>query len=207
MIRNVYLYGDLAEKYGKVHRMAADSVAEVIQMMQANYQDFRKTILPGSFAILRGNSIDDYEENLTEEQLCMRYRKGDWHIIPEGCGAGGDGGVWQFVAGAVLTIAGIYFQQPWLIQLGVGLMLSGVATMLSPVPDTSDLSNEETDERASLIYNGGVNNIEQGGPIPIVYGNCMAGSILISSDVEVAEYADRTLGSPGDVRDFETEIP
>ena len=202
MVRNVYLYGDLADKYGKVIQLAADSVAEVIHLMQANFSDFRKTILPGRYAILRGESIDNYEENITEDQLMMRFSSGDWHIIPEAVGAGG---FFQFIGGAVLTIIGVYFQQPWLIQLGVGLMLSGVATMLTPVPDVTDFSrNEEANERASLIYTGGVNNIEQGGPIPIVYGQCMAGSVLISSDVEVEEMADRELGDPGEVLDFST---
>jgi len=92
-----------------------------------------------------------------------------------------------------------------MVQMGVGLMLSGVATMLTPVPDvSSDIgSNEEPDERTSLIYAGGVNNIEQGGPIPLVYGQILAGSVLISSDVEVMELADRELGADGDVTDFE----
>jgi len=199
MLRNVYLYGDLAEKYGKVHKMAADSIAEVIGIFQANYADFRKTILPGNYAILRGDSIDDYEDNLNEDQLTLKFREGDWHILPEAVGAGG---VFQFIAGAVLTVVGVFVPgAQWAIQLGVGLMLSGIATMLTPVPDVSNYSREEIDERASWLYNGGVNNIEQGGPVPLVYGRVLAGSILISSDVRVTEVGNQTLGSSGEVVD------
>jgi len=202
MVRNVYFYGDLADKYGSCIRLAADSIAEVVSLMQANFSDFRKTLLPGRYAILRGESIDNYTDNITEDQLLMKFRTGDWHIIPEAVGAGG---IFQFVAGAVLTVVGLYTGQTWMVQMGVGLMLSGIATMLTPVPDvSSDIgSNEEPDERTSLIYAGGVNNIEQGGPIPLVYGQVMAGSILISSDVEVMELADRELGASGDVTEFE----
>lgn len=201
MIRTVTLYGDLADKYGAVHRMACDSIAEVIQLFQANYSDFRKTILPGRYAILRGESIDNYDDNLTEDQVCMRFRTGDWHIVPEAVGAGG---IVQFIAGAVLTVAGVYFQQPWLVQIGVGLMLSGVATMLTPVPkNDANEQTEEPEDRSSLLYNGGINAVEQGGAIPLVYGEVIAGSVLISSDVEVMERADRELGAGGDVGNFE----
>jgi predicted phage tail protein len=207
MVRNVYLYGDLEEKYGKVHCLAADSIADVINLMQVNHPDFRKHILPGRYAILRGESIDNYTDNLTEEQITMKFNEGDWHIVPEAVGAGAFA---FFIAGALLSVGGYAIGLGTtiglvLFQFGLGLALTGIAGMLTPVPDISDYSDEQADQKPSVVYTGGVNNVEQGGPVPIIYGECMAGSVLISSDVEIEEFADRDLGSPGDVQDFDPD--
>jgi predicted phage tail protein len=198
MLRNVRLYGPLAEKYGKVFQLSVTSFAETIALLQANFEDFRKTIINGKYALVSGESIDKFDKNLHEDEVCMSIGNGDFHIIPEGCGGSG---VLYFLAGAVLTVAGVYFEQPWLTNMGVSLMLYGAASYLAPSQDgISD--NEDPDQKKSIVYNGGVNNVEQGGPVPLVYGQVMAGSILISADIDVIEYASRTLGTEGQVIDF-----
>jgi len=200
MKRKVYFYGELKQKYGDVLELAVDSVSEIVSLMEANFGNFRKTLLNGRYAILRGESIDNFIESLQEDQLTVTYKEGDWHIVPEASGAGGSrtGGLITFLVGAAIATAGYIFTQPWAIQIGVGIALSGISSMLTTVP-SGDFSNEKRDEKASLIYTGGVNNVEQGGPIPLVYGQIMAGSIVVSSDIQTFERADREIGQPGEI--------
>jgi len=202
MVRTIHFDGHLAEKYGKIHKLNVNSFAELVSLMQANYKDFRKTIMLNKYALVFGESLEKYQENLSEEQVTMNFGKGDFHMIPEGCGAGG---FLTFIAGAVLTVVGVYTGNPALTKIGIALMVSGISSMLTTVPDMGGLNDEseDPDERASLIYRGGVNNIEQGSPIPLAVGRIMAGGALVSAEVDVTEYVAKDLGDDGVVTDFE----
>lgn len=71
---------------------------------------------------------------------------------------------------------------------GVGLAISGISSFISPTPKLSQAaySNRETpDERPSFIFTGAVNNTEQGGPIPLVYGRHRVGTVVISGGLNV----------------------
>lgn len=54
-----------------------------------------------------------------------------FHVVPNG---GKTAGILTTIAGVALTAAGIVFQQPWLISLGIGVTLSGVGMLLAPPP-------------------------------------------------------------------------
>jgi predicted phage tail protein len=200
--RKVNFYGHLADQYGDSLMLAGDSIYDIVSLMQANFSDFRKSIIKGYYAIVRGKSIED-GVCLEVEEVGMKFGGSDWEwfIIPKGCGAGGNG-LLSFIAGAVLVVIGAYTENPYLISMGVSLMLGGASSMLTPTTNTSDYSNETPEEKPSIIYSGGVNNMEQGGPVYLIYGQVMAGSIVVSTDVDVVEYAERTVGSDGIVTDF-----
>ena len=63
--------------------------------------------------------------------------------------------------------------------LGVGLLLSGVASMLMPEPPEG--SGGESAQ--NYLFSGPVNNVKQGGPVPLVYGRAIVGSTTISGSV------------------------
>jgi predicted phage tail protein len=71
--------------------------------------------------------------------------------------------------------------------VGVSLALSGVSQLLTPIPllttpGTSD--NGEADPRESFSFSGIQNTSRQGLPVPIVYGETVVGSIVISAGVD-----------------------
>ena len=206
-MRKVNFVGDeLTSKYGEQIELNASSWRQILSLMEANFHNFKKSIIDGSYAIVRGRSLDDYDESLTEENLGIVYDKGNWEwfIVSEAVGAGGNG-VLSFIAGAILTVVGAIYYNPALIQFGVGLMLGGAATMLSPGLDAGGYSSEDVDQKSSFLYNGGVNNIEQGGVVPVVLGQCYAGSVLISSTVNIMEKTSSDELDTFDIKDFITE--
>ena len=100
----------------------------------------------------------------------------------------------SFVLGAAASTA--------IGSIGTALILGGVSQMLSPQPTLSGLggfdgpiTNEnlggpQSVERAtsgiqSYAYSGAANTVGQGATIPVAYGEVLAGSHLISSDVDV----------------------
>ena len=69
--------------------------------------------------------------------------------------------------------------------LGIGLVLTGVAQMLSPTPKPP--SFEEAQQLESFSFSGIVNTARQGVPVPIVLGRAYAGSVVISSGLDVEQ--------------------
>jgi predicted phage tail protein len=67
---------------------------------------------------------------------------------------------------------------------GAMMALSGVSQLLAPTPQAApnaSMGANSPDARASFIYNGPTNTTEQGGPVPILYGEMRIGSVLISA--------------------------
>jgi hypothetical protein len=106
------------------------------------------------------------------------------HIIPAICGAGGGGPLTSILAGVALIGAGLLlpFAAPFLTPLGIGLALQGVAELISPTPNDTP---ESTDPSARS-YN--FSNIQQtsreGVPVPLVYGDIVTGSVVLSVNIE-----------------------
>ena len=86
--------------------------------------------------------------------------------------------------------------------IGVSMILSGTAQLLSPQPadlpgltggsagrrNSFDPSNNDpADNRSSYIYNGAVNLTAQGNPVPICYGRMRVGSVVVSAGVSTTD--------------------
>ena len=85
--------------------------------------------------------------------------------------------------------------------VGVSLILSGTAQLLSPQPadlpgltgtsarrDSFDpRNNDPADNRSSYIYNGAVNLTAQGNPVPLCYGRMRVGSVVVSAGISTAD--------------------
>jgi predicted phage tail protein len=72
--------------------------------------------------------------------------------------------------------------------LGLAMFASGILQMLSPTPEIPDYSGrEKPDSRPSYLFDGPVNTTEQGGPIPLIYGEVLVGSTIISTSLDVED--------------------
>lgn len=108
------------------------------------------------------------------------------HVIPV---IGGSGGAVQFVVGAVLSVVG-YAVLGWtgigavVGTIGVGLMASGVAQMLTKTPSPDNPNRNETEKKQSTSFSNLQNLVAQGRPVPLAYGRIMIGSLIIGKGVE-----------------------
>jgi hypothetical protein len=68
--------------------------------------------------------------------------------------------------------------------VGASLVLGGVAQLLTP---TTKLEADTNDPRKSFSFSGIQNVARQGVPVPIVYGECLVGSIVISAGINTEE--------------------
>ena len=70
--------------------------------------------------------------------------------------------------------------------LGIGLVLTGIAQVISPQPELSDLdAGRDAAKLESFSITNVVNTSRQGLPVPIAYGRVFVGSAVLSSGLDV----------------------
>jgi predicted phage tail protein len=67
---------------------------------------------------------------------------------------------------------------------GIGLVLGGVAQLLTPTPK---ISQDEGDPRKSFSFSGIQNTNRAGVPVPVVYGETLVGSVVISAGIDIVQ--------------------
>jgi predicted phage tail protein len=191
MLRKVKLYGELADFVGHKELDAViNSTADAIKFLISNFPKLEAHMADRYYQVL----VDDY--NIDETELHNPIGQSDISIVPVISGAGGGvgkallgvaligfslvtgGGFTALTAGGLTgTIAPIAF------NLGVSLTLMGVSEMLFPLPQPQDFSNEE-DPRISFSFSGVQNTSRAGTSHPIVYGEIVTGSVVISAGID-----------------------
>jgi predicted phage tail protein len=73
--------------------------------------------------------------------------------------------------------------------LGIGLIIGGVAEMISPMPSLGFNSGKEAARLESFSFSGIVNTSKQGMAVPVCYGRAFVGSAVISSGLDVDQVA------------------
>lgn len=74
--------------------------------------------------------------------------------------------------------------------IGVGLALTGVSQLISPTTTMSTGVDSDFDPRKSYSFSGIQNTNRQGVPVPIVYGEVLVGSIIVSAGIDVEPVAN-----------------
>ena len=68
--------------------------------------------------------------------------------------------------------------------LGAGLVLQGIANVISPQPELNSTLDESV-QLESFTFSNVVNTQRQGMPVPIAYGRLFVGSAVLSSGLDV----------------------
>ena len=201
MLRKIRLYGHLAEHCGqKVFEAVARTPAEAIRFLLCNFPELRSIMNAGYYTVAVGPhtlQLGDSPEQISYPLM----PDDDIRIIPVVTGAnffkkfgavllgallvgvavatGGTGlsfGITGFSGGIGASAA--------VGNLGAGLLLTGVAGLLSPTVPTPDIDN---DPRNNFSFSGIQNVSREGVPIPIAYGEVIVGSVVVSAGLNVEE--------------------
>ena len=202
MPRMVFLHGSLKEKFGGPFELHCASTADAVKLMVANFSEFAPTVAKGSYRVVVGSIRKGKQIDETELPMVFPEDK-SIHIFPTISGAK-NGGVGKLIIGvALLGVAAIATSGFSLVaggsafglgagtwgsiaMVGASMALTGIATLLSPVPKSPDMrQNERPEDRPSFMLGGAVNVVEQGHPIPICGGENILGGIVISAGVSI----------------------
>jgi predicted phage tail protein len=200
MLRKLKLYGELAKFVGhKEFEIQVDSLSKAVSFLVNNFPEVEKYMNPKYYQV----KVGSYAVN--EEEIHHPIGEQDIHIVPVISGAGGGSG--KFIIGAAL-IAGAFMLGPAgfmaagtvggigvtagtviaksAVYLGASLVLSGVSEMLFPIPKPQEFKSEQ-DPQLSFSFSGTQNTSRAGTPVPIVYGEIITGSVVISGAVDTQQ--------------------
>lgn len=192
MLRKIKLYGQLAKFVGKrVLEADVATAAEAVRFLVTNWPELERHMADQYYRV----SLDSYD--LSGEELHDPAGASTIRIAPVVAGAGSVGRILlgvalialSFVPGigaATLAIGAAKIAVgSTLLGLGATLVLGGVAQLLTPVPKLDATS--EQDPRRSFSFSGIQNTSRQGTPVPIVYGETLVGSIVISAALDTVQ--------------------
>ena len=203
MLRKIKLYGELAEFVGhKEFEVQVDSLQKAVSFLINNFPQVEAYMNPKYYQVKVGNYAID------ESEIHHPIGKEDIHFVPVITGARGFGrillgaaliaGAFMFspltlgsftakgIAAGAVPFAKVGFLAKAAVGLGASLVLSGVSDMLFPLPDMPEFSSEE-DPRLSFSFSGTQNTARAGTPVPIVYGEIMTGSVVISTSLDTQQ--------------------
>jgi predicted phage tail protein len=196
MLRKIKLYGKLAKFIG--HRVLEADVAtaaEAVRFLLANWPELEAHMSDQHYRV----SIGTYDIDL--EELHHPAGAAPISFVPAVTGAGATG---RIILGALLII-GAFFTGGATIGLlglaapvavssvllfaGATLLLGGVAQLLTPTPKVPQGADNQDDPRKSYSFSGIQNTSRQGVPVPIVYGETLVGSVVISAGIDTVQVA------------------
>ena len=177
-LETIRLSGSLRQ-FGREFRLSVRTPAEAIKALCVQIPGFERCLSNAKsrgleFAVFRG------KKNISEDELDY---KGDGiiRIVPVITGSK-RAGILQTIIGAVLIVAGTYFQQPWAVQAGVALVAGGVIQMLSP--QAGGLKTSAAPENTpGYAFGSAKNTTASGNPVPLCYGRRRWGGAIISAAI------------------------
>ena len=202
MLRKIKLYGELAKFLGqKTFEAEVSNAAQAIRFLVVNFPQLEKHMADRYYRV----SVDNWE--LTKEELTYPNGQEDIKIIPVVGGEGGRG-MGRFILGVALigvgiasggvgfglgpgglgggfsNAAGTFSLAATAGNIGIALALTGIAEMLTPVKTVPE---REQDPRLSFNFSGIQNTSRAGVAVPVVYGQVLTGSVVISAGIETAQ--------------------
>jgi predicted phage tail protein len=202
----VKVYGALRKYLGQCRfQFEADTPAQAIKALCVNFPGLDKWLLDSeqdgvSYRVSIG------KEKITEDDLSplvMPWSEREvFSITPVIAGAGRTGAMigigigiiaLSIITGGIASAGaalggfmGIGTYGTIAVGIGVSLVLGGISQLISPTPTFSNMERgKEAARLESFTFSGITNTVQQGLPVPIVYGRAYIGSAVISSGLDV----------------------
>jgi predicted phage tail protein len=188
MLRTIRIYGRLAKFLGR-RKFEAEvaTAAEAVRFLVTNFPQLERHMADQHYRI----SVSGYD--LSTDEL-HDPAGGEIRIVPVLTGAGAVG---RILAGVALLVAAFAIPgfAAWagptayglIVGVGSSLVLGGVAQLLTPVPQVPQGIDKQNDPRKSYSFSGIQQTSRQGVPVPIVYGETLVGSVVISAGIDTVQ--------------------
>lgn len=201
-MKTIILTGRLGKTFGPEFSLDIASPAEAVRALCYQIPGFEEELTKGSYRVSRITEKGD--QSIDAELLHFEFGRTIGVKIEPVVHGAKNGGLGKIILGVALVGAAFFFSGGALsgaafsvfgqsvtygqIALVGGLMaLSGVSSMLAPKVSTDKDKNE--DEKTSFLISSPQNMIEEGHPVPLVYGfNVFVGSVMVSAGISTEDY-------------------
>ena len=205
-LNKIKVYGKLRQDLGcSYFEAAVRSPLEAFRFLAANFPDLEKYMSQQFYIIkMNGNLLAEDELDLQSDGVIQIIPIATGSIIKgiiAGAGALFAGGAASAAGGAFftktivgsLTVGGLIGGT--LTAIGTNMVIGGVTQMLSPTQqvtyptnNASDINRNDANLKDSNYSFSGIANISRAGvTLPLVYGEILVGSVLVSNGVDTAQ--------------------
>lgn len=188
----VYLYGALGRKFG--HRWSLDvhSPAEAVRAIVANRPEFQRYLLehsrPGYQVFIGADPLPG------PDALAYPVGRQAIKIVPVVAGAAKSPLIGIIIGVLIIAAAIVSFQYEFIpagVALAIGsvgasLAIGGISQLIAGDPKMPEIQ-ERPENTPSNLFNGPVNTLAQGHPVPIGYGRLRIGSAVISAGITTVD--------------------
>lgn len=203
-LRDVRLYGHLGRTFGRLHRLAVATTVEAVQALCVVLPGFERAFLGDDgraryhVFVGRGQQRAALELAQTTDPVGVAE---PIRFVPVVAGAKSAG--LSMILGAALMVfapyaAGAIFGAGGSVGLAVGvstmgvaigkaLLLGGIIQLLSPQQQAG--ASTTAQNAPSYNFDGPVNTIQEGLPVPVAYGRVFVGSVVVSSGISASDLA------------------
>ena len=169
-------------------RAEISSAAEAVRFLLANFPAVERHMSDQSYRVSLGDrdlELDEIHEPSGQQVV---------RIVPVIAGAGATG---RILAGVALIAASVAIPgfAAWagptayglIVGVGASLVLGGVAQLLTPVATLPTGADSSKDPRKNYSFSGIQNTSRMGTPVPVIYGETIVGSVVISAGIDVSQ--------------------
>ena len=191
----VKLLGELGRRFGRSYSFVASSPKEIISALSHQIEGFKDYLREAHENGIGFRLVDGNAEGMAYEEVMMGCKQ--LIIAPIVTGGGAVGRILLGVALVALAFvsfggafagfaaanaatgaaAGFSIGSGILFNLGISLVLTGVASLLTPPVEQP----RETERKDSFLFDRATELTTQGQPVPLLYGKFLAASPLIIS--------------------------
>lgn len=198
----IRLLGEAGRRFGRIFRLSVRSAAEAVRALCLQIPELRQYLVASAENGIAWRVVTEDPLGLSEDEL-------DWPcskrvvLAPQPTGRGG--GVGKIIAGVALVAVAILFPAGGALassfftlgstaavaigSIGVSLIFSGVAQLLTPTPKMPGVVNTggsitdrgNTDQQKSALFDKSNANTAQGDVVPVLYGERLVGSLPVLS--------------------------
>ena len=203
---NVYLYGELRNKFGDEFKFNINSPKEALLAINSNKRGFLNEVKKLAMQGIHYRIVVDENVIQHPKEIEIQKTPTEIHIVPVVWGAGKNGAaIGMIVVGAALIAAtgglasigisglsaftgaaagsGMATLGTTLGMIGASLAVQGVMTLLFPQPKP-DFNQEVQAGGKSYLFGNKPSNTSQGQAVPVGYGRLKIGSSQISAGVD-----------------------
>lgn len=210
----VILHGKLGEELNSEWDLEVTSVSEALRAIEANTRKFRrwlvqnKDIFAYEILVNQENLFSEQPnlnslEDIKNSELCIDFKDKikTIDIVPVIIGAGFlKSAVAKIIIGVAVVIGAIALAvfTPFLLPAlalgiaGLGLIAAGTSQLLSKPPPNIPFNAQQVDPingseggATSYLFNGPVNTVGEGGPVPVGYGELLIGGNNVFSNYDI----------------------
>lgn len=183
----VHLHGALAERFGSPHEFDILTPGEAIRALSANFPEFRQAMLKYErYSIYADGDWRDEWPDAFDLPVSREL-----HLVPHVAGHGP-----AIVAAAM----------PMVTQALVGLAISAALWGIQQLffkPEKPEAGDDKKSE--SYYFSGADNTTVQGTAVPVIYGRCYTGSVVVSAGVSTQD--QQIASSSGRAVEMEADAP